>query len=167
MKLQTFIIAILILLAGNSILCVPRSREERRTVQIRYVYIPALLEYLAKGDPKAKELETRKNALRASIDAIKSKLGHGGGEIPEAVLRGDLKKYENELKTLSIQEEKLKYDYYRTIDSAVATVARRLEIDCVFNRGEELLYAKKEYDITEKVIHELSSRKNRTAPHSR
>jgi Skp family chaperone for outer membrane proteins len=167
MKLQTFIIAILILLVGNSFFCVPRSREEEHAVRIRYVYIPALLEYLAKGDPIAKELETRKIALRASMDAIKEKLEQGGGGIPEAVLRGDLKKYENELKALSAQEEKLKYDYYRTIDSAVATVARRLEIDCVFNRGEELLYAKKEYDITDKVIHELSSRKNRTAPHSR
>ncbi len=135
--------------------------------QMGYVYLPALVEYLSKGDPAAKELEVKKISLRNSIDSVKTKLEQGDPKIPEAVLRGDLKKYEHEMQRLSRQEEKIKAGYYRTIDSAIGVVARRLGINFVFNRGEELLYAEKEYDITEKVIHELSSRKNRTSPHSR
>ncbi len=167
MKPKTIIIAILILLIGSMLFCVPRSRQEARTPRMGYVYLPALMEYLSKGDSAAKELEIQKSSLKASIENIKTKLERGDAGIPEAVLRADLKKYENQVKSLSAQEEKLKAGYYRTIDSAIGVVARRLNVDFVFNRGEELLYADKEYDITEKVIHELWSRKNRTAPHSR
>lgn len=167
MKSKTIIIAIFILFAAGMFFCVPRSREETRTVRMGYVYLPALLDYLSKGDSAAKELEIKKASLRNSIDSVKAKLERGDAGIPEAVLRGDLKKYENEMKSISAQEEKLRAGYYRTIDSAIGVVARRLGVDFVFNRGEELLYAEKEYDITEKVIHELSSRKNRTSPHSR
>lgn len=167
MKSKTIIIAINILLFGSMTFCDSLSRQNPRMPRISYVYLPALMEYLSKGDSAAKELKTQKALLNASIENIKTKLERGDTGIPEAVLRADLKKYENEMKSLYAQEEKIKAGYYRTIDSAIGVVARRLGVDFVFNRGEELLYAEKEHDITEKVIHELSSRKNRTSPHSR
>lgn len=167
MKPKLIIIAMIVLLQGSFFFCVPRSREQKSAARLSYVYLPALVDYLSKGDPAAKEIELKKTSVRNSLESVKAKLERGDTTIPEAVLRGDLKKYENEMKSLSAQEEKIRAGYYRTIDSAIGVVARRLGVSFVFNRGEELLYAEKEFDITEKVIHELSSRKNRSAPHSR
>ncbi|MCX7679226.1 MAG: OmpH family outer membrane protein [Spirochaetes bacterium] len=156
------------LLFGISVLvsCIPRATESK-AIRIRYVYLPAIVEYLAQGDPAAKEIEKQKESVQKSIENIKMLIEKGGSEIPDAVLRGDLKKYENELKAILAQEEKLKSAYYREINSAIGSVARRYEINLVFNRGEELVYAERDFDITERVIHELSNRKNRISPHSR
>ncbi len=142
-------------------------REDRGAPRLRYLNLPVVFDHLASRDEQAAALKTRGENLKKTIRDLEDKLAAGGGGIPEPVLKGDIKKYTGEMKTLDEARGKLREKYYQAINRAVTTVARRMDIDYVFNIGDDLVYSRRENDITELVLQELVSIKNRNAPHSK
>jgi len=167
MKQLSHIACLIALLALFAAGCGTLAREESREPRIRYLDLKTLFDYLAAGDPGVKSLRERRDDLRRKVDELDGKLRQGGGGIPEAVLRSDMKKYDTELKEAGRAEERLRGKYYESINRAVTTVARRMEFDHVFNIGDDLVYSRRENDITELVLQELSNMKKRSAPQSR
>ncbi len=167
MKHISHIACLIAVLAFTAAGCGTLAREESREQRIRYIDLVTLFDYLAAGDAGSKSLRERRDDLRRKVDELDGKLRQGGGGIPEAVLRSDLKKYEAELKEAGRSVDRLRGKYYESINRAVTNVARRMDIDHVFNIGDDLVYSRRENDITELVLQELSSMKKRSAPQSR
>ena len=142
-------------------------REDRGVPRMRYLNLPVIFDHLATRDEQAATLKARGENLKKIIRDLEEKLAAGGGGIPEPVLRNDLKKYAGEIKALDDARGKLREKYYEFINRAVTEVARKMDIDYVFNIGDDLIYSRRENDITELVLQELTSIKNRNAPHSK
>ncbi len=53
------------------------------------------------------------------------------------------------------------------IDRAVKNVSEKIKIDFVVNIGDDLIYARKDYDVTEDVILEITRLDKRRAPEAR
>lgn len=166
MKASQHIACILTLVTLFAAGCSSPVREESREPRIRYLNLRTLFDYLAGDDAEVKSLRGRREELRRIIDDLEGRLRPGGG-IPEAVLRSDIRKYEGELKETARAEERLRGKYYDSINRAVTSVARRIHVDYVFNIGDDLVYSRRENDITELVLQELSGMKKRSAPQSR
>lgn len=167
MKTIPHIVCFLVLMTIFAAGCSSPVREESREPRIRYLNIKTLFDYLAGDDAGVKSMRGRREELRRMMDDLEGKLKQGGGGIPEAVLRSDLRKYEGELRETGKAEDRLRAKYYESINRAVTSVARRINVDYVLNIGDDLVYARRENDITELVLQELSSMKKRSAPQSR
>lgn len=166
MKTSLHIACLIALVSLFAAGCSSPVREQSREPRIRYLNLRTLFDYLAGDDGEVKALRGRREELRRKIDDLEGRL-RPGGDIPEAVLRSDIRKYDGELKEASRAEERLRGRYYDSINRAVTAVARRLDIDYVFNIGDDLVYSRRENDITELVIQEISGMKKRSAPQSR
>lgn len=167
MKASLHIACVLALVSLFAAGCSSAVRDESREPRIRYLNLRTLFDYLAGDDAEVKSMRVRREELRRIMDDLDGKLKQGGGGIPEAVLRSDLRKYESEFREAGKSEERLRGKYYESINRAVTSVARRMNVDYVFNIGDDLVYSRRENDITELVLQELSSKKKRSAPQSR
>jgi len=80
----------------------------------------------------------------------------------------------DEYRQLAVELSDLKgrSKYYKAkilsqIDRAVKNVAKTIKADFIYNLGDELIYAKKEYDVTEDIIREIVRLEERRSPEAR
>ncbi|MCP4136173.1 MAG: OmpH family outer membrane protein [bacterium] len=132
---------------------------------IRYINLNAVYISVAGRDREAQEIETSKAAVLKSIIALEEQLA-GKSEDREKIT-GDLAEKRKKLLGIKKDEEYRKSKLYNKINSAVKAVAKKLDADYILNIGDEVVYAKKKYDVTEEVMREILSMEKRSAPVSR
>ena len=71
------------------------------------------------------------------------------------------------LKHITSKELFIKRKLLTQINAALKNLARNHKFDFIFNIGNELIYGKKKYDMTEKVIRNIMQIKKRSAPYVR
>jgi Skp family chaperone for outer membrane proteins len=138
----------------------------KNNINIRYVNIGIIFDYMVNKDPDALDIKKQKESLLKSIDNINKKINSSEDDPNQAILEELKVKQENLLK-LKNDEDYYKSRILNEIDSAIESIAGKDDIDFVFNIGEGTVYARKEYDITEKILQEIESRLKRIAPVSR
>ncbi len=135
------------------LLCSSLPGGESSSTIVRYVNIKAVYEHALNNDKDLIELNKKRNSL---IDKKNNSAGDSKAE--------EIKLIEKELADLSVDEDALKLRIYRKISDVIRDMARRRGIDFIFNRGDAMVYAKTEFDITEDVIRELNYRDDRVSP---
>jgi Skp family chaperone for outer membrane proteins len=156
------IAAVIILLLPFIIQCssVPFGKSSPSTV-IRYVNIKAVYDHVLKIDSELIEKSKKRETL---LDKKKSLAASAGSSKNKEEVEAEIKLIDDELSFLAINEDEVKLRIYKKISTAVRDIARRRKIDMVLNMGDSLIYAKKEFDITEDIIDEIKHSEDQADP---
>lgn len=141
------------------------SKEQTEVIVIRYINIRALYSYLLNKDEKAQGLKQKIESLNEEIEQDKLKILSSEGNSQK--LYKNINKKREKLQNFADDEEKYKGYLLNKINIAVKKVAESSGCDFVLNMGDEILYGKKKYDITEDVLRELELLEKRADPVSR
>jgi Skp family chaperone for outer membrane proteins len=134
------------------------------TSKFRYINLNIIFEYLSSNDTEAKDLKKRREEILQKIDSISGQLDGTKDEKNKYDLIEKQKQYKLELIKIKSDEDLYKNKIYTRIDRSLENIAKKSDIDFVFNVGEGTVYAKKEYDITEELLREIIKQKERSAP---
>ncbi len=141
------------------------KKGEGAAVVIRYVNLRTVYAFLLNRDEKAERLNEKRNKLAASIEEEKTLLLKESGD-RDALYR-KINSNRQKLEELAAEEESHKARLLNRIKSAVKIVAESSEADFVLNLGDEVIYGKKKFDVTEDVLKELERIESRSDPVSR
>jgi Skp family chaperone for outer membrane proteins len=137
------------------------------TVKFCYINLNIIFEYVSSNDSEAKDIKKRREEILQRIDSISGQIESTKDEKNKYDLIEKQKQYKLESGKIKSDEELYKNKIYTRIDRALENIAKKSDIDFVFNIGEGAVYAKKEYDITEELLREIIKQKERSAPVSR
>ncbi len=137
------------------------------TGKFRYINLNIIFDYLSSNDSEAKDLKKRKEEILQKIDTVSGQLESIKDEKNKNEIIEKQKQYKLELAKIKSDEDLYKNKIYTRINRALENIAKKSDIDFVFNIGEGAVYAKKEYDITEEVLREIIKQKERSVPVSR
>ncbi len=132
---------------------------------VRYMNLKAVYEFVLKRDSEAMRVQERHDNLVQEIRSLETAILKGEGDREKLNREYDRKK--KRLAALDVRMERYKRKILMLINRSVTVVSKKLDADYVLNFGEDTIYAKKEYDITEDVIRELLKLEKRTEPVSR
>lgn len=166
--LTLFIMSAVFLLSCTPPVLSPGVRENTGSsrMNIRYVNLNILFDYMINSDPDAREIsESRKSILKLIEDT--RNLISDADETSKKELIIKLEKARSDLDKLKTREESQKERMLIAIDRTLEKIADTMNIDFIFNMGEGAVYAKKEYDITEEALRELINLQKRNAPVAR
>ena len=113
----------------------------------------------------SKKLIGAKLIIQKEIESIKGQLLIGNADT--AGLAKKLNESEEKLSRLETEERKIKSKILAHINTAVKRIAQRMDADYVLNIGDEVVYAKKKFDITDDVLREIVRLDDRKSPVSR
>lgn len=136
----------------------PFERSRPSSV-IGYVNIKTVYEHVLSTDRELAE----KREKRKKLQEMKKQIVLSGLKGKEEI-EAEIKNIDNELSLLAPDEDAVKLRLYKKISSVVRDIARRRNLDMVLNIGDSLVYARKEFDITDDVIEELEAREERVSP---
>jgi len=142
------------------------NTASKKGLNIHYVNLNIIFDYMVNLNPEFKQVKSRRENLKKSIDDINDQLKSSGGS-PKPDLIKKLNNYKSEIRDISGKEEIYKSRILNEIENAVGDVAKKSGIDYILNIGEGAVYARKEYDITEEVLQVIYKRKKRSSPVSR
>ena len=142
-----------------------KSVENADNLIIRYVNLKVIYNYIINRDVEAKNILKSKKIIIQELRELEDKLLISKENIKELLhlvktKRDDIKKIEDEIISK-------KTEIYRKINMAVKKTARKLGIDYILNISNEVIYAKKKFDVTEDVLRELLRFDKRISPVSR
>jgi hypothetical protein len=147
--------------------CETAYKINERNIRVRYVNIAIIYEYIVNNDPDALTARRQKEIIIKSIADLEKNLLQGQIEIPRDVIKSDIERNRENLQKINIMENRVKSKYLNEINNSITVLANRMGVDYVFNIGDELVFSKKEYDITDDVIKEIMKLRKRNAPPSR
>ena len=166
-ELYSYFIIFFLICACNSVPTKEINTENKRNnIKIRYLNVAVIFDYMINRDPDAVIIKKQKEDLLKSIDEMnkKNKISDEG---EKQGLLEELEVKQGYLLKLKSDEDYYKGKILNEINSAIESIAGRDDIDFVFNIGEGAVFARKEYDITERVLQEIENRAKRNAPVSR
>lgn len=132
---------------------------------IRYVNLNALYSTLQANSQEFKNNNIKRKSLINSISELENTLLSGTSD--SIKLLDTLKKKRNQLQKIEKKNIKLKAKYLNKINVSIKKIAKKLEVDFILNIGDEVVYAKRKYDVTEDVLREIYRLEKRSAPVSR
>lgn len=141
------------------------TKGQAEAVVIRYINMRSLYSYLLNKDEKARGLKKKSELLAEEIEQDKLKLLSGNDD-PQK-LHEKINKKREKLQSLAEDEEKHKGYLLNKINIAVKKIAESSGCDFILNIGDEVIFGKKKYDITEDVLRELELLEKRADPVSR
>jgi len=159
----TLIIIALSLFSCSSLKKPGKSMAE--PVVIRYMNLKAVYSSIRDRSSEAAELDSQRKKLLEMKTVSEEKLHLNPGDRSDSLKK--LNKIRSDLESLAVRERRFKEKTLKRINRAVKIVARDYNIDFVLNFGDEAIYSKKKYDITEDVIREIMRLEKRGAPVSR
>lgn len=161
MRLFYIHFVVLFLIGCNSTLI--SGNNNRGNYRIRYINIDAIFDFLVKRDPKAMAVKQQKDKLVAEIQAGELKISQDANTDRGSAYRTR----QAALQKLISEENIYKKKLLGRINTALRNVTTAGNIDFVLRLGEDTVYAKKEYDITEEVLREIIRLEKRSAPVTR
>ena len=132
---------------------------------IRYMNLKAVYSYVLNRNRDALDVKKKLDLKMERMREIERDLDAPPGD--HVTLLDEYRQLAADLAALRGRGKYYKGIILTQIDRAVRNVSRNMEIDFVINIGDELIYAKKEYDITEEVILEITRLDARRAPEAR
>ncbi len=154
--------ALIIILIPFILQCssVPFGKNEPSSV-IRYVNMKAVYEHVLKTDKEIMENSKKREAL---LEKKKLLASSSGSLKDDDKVKAEIQLIDKELSLLAIDEDDVKLRIYKKISAALRDISRRRNIDMVFNIGDALVYAKKDFDITDDIIDEINHREDQADP---
>jgi Skp family chaperone for outer membrane proteins len=135
---------------------------------------PPVIRYLSLKAVYNFSLNRNRDALdvKKKLDEKISRMKEIEGDLDEpstdhVALLAEYRTLDTELKALRGRSKYYKTKILGQIDRAVKNVAKTVRADFIYNIGDELIYAKKEYDVTEEIMREIVRLEERSAPESR
>ena len=135
--------------------------------KFRYVNLKIIFDYLTANDNEAKSLKRHREEILQKFEDVSGQIDSANDEKVKHDLSEKQQQYKAELSKIKNDEDIFKQKIYTRIDGALEEIAKKADIDFIFNIGEGTVYSKKEYDITEELLREIMNRKERSVPVSR
>ncbi|MBN2159716.1 MAG: OmpH family outer membrane protein [Spirochaetes bacterium] len=132
---------------------------------IRYMNLKAAYDFVLNRNRDAIEVKKKVDERMARLKEVERELDRPATD--HVSLLDEYRTVTAELFALRGKSKYYKGQILNVIDRALKNVAGRLKVDFIYNIGDELMYAKKEYDVTEDVIREVVRLEERRAPESR
>jgi len=132
---------------------------------IRYMNLKAVYSFSLDRSRDALDVKKKLDEKLARMKEVE-----GGLEEPSTdhvALLTEYRALDGEMKDLRGRSKYYKTRIMALIDRAVKNVAKSIKADFIYNIGDELIYAKKEYDVTEEIMREIIRLEERSAPESR
>ncbi|MCU0822377.1 MAG: OmpH family outer membrane protein, partial [Spirochaetes bacterium] len=142
------------------------STDINNNIKVRYVNIGIIFSYMVNKDPDTAALKKEREALQSAIEDIREKIDGADENVKQGLVKEMMEK-QGSLAKLKNEEEYYKGRILNEINSAIEGMAKKDDIDFVLNIGEGAVYARKEYNMTERIIQEIENRARRNAPVSR
>ena len=161
-KLTVLLLAMTLMMSCSSL---KKGKKGAENIVIRYINMRSLYSYILKKDEKAELLRKKYERLEEQIENDKLLLLQDGNDTESIYKR--LNSNREKIKSVADEEELHKGKLLNRINSAVKKVAQSAGIDFVLNIGDEVVYGKKKFDITEDVLKELELLEMRSNPVSR
>ncbi len=161
--------ALLIILLGGTLLSCSLFTGSRNAPEappvIRYVNLKFIYDYFINKSRDAQEIARKKEKVIESIQSLERRMKDPKEKTAEVELAHQRQKYLYEV--LEKQESEHMQKISQRIKRVLNDLSENMEIDYIFNIGDEVIYAKKKYDITEQVIREVIDLGTRSEPVSR
>jgi Skp family chaperone for outer membrane proteins len=132
---------------------------------IRYMNLKAVYSYILNKNRDALDVKKKLDLKMTRMKEIERDLDAPSGD--HVALLDEYRKLASDLAALRGRSKYYKGMILTQIDRAVKNVAKNMKIDFVINIGDELIYARKEYDVTEDIILEITRLDERRAPEAR
>ncbi len=132
---------------------------------IRYLNLKAVYSYILNKNRDALDVKKKLDQKMARLREIERDLNEPSGD--HVALLDEYRQLASDLAALKGRSKYYKGMILTQIDRAVKNTAKKMRIDFIHNIGDELIYAKKEYDVTEDVILEIMRLDERRAPEAR
>jgi Skp family chaperone for outer membrane proteins len=132
---------------------------------IRYMNLKAVYTYVLNKNRDALDVKKKLDLKMARMKEIERDLDGPPGD--HVALLDEYRQLATDLSALKGRSKYYKGMILSQIDRAVKNISKAMKIDFVINIGDELIYAKKEYDITEDVIIEITRLSEHSAPEAR
>lgn len=132
---------------------------------IRYINLKAVYSYILNKNRDALDVKKKLDQKLARVKELERDLDEPSGD--HVAMLDEYRQLASELAGLRGRSKYYKGMILTQIDRAVKNVAKRMKIDFIINIGDELIYAKREYDVTEDVIREITRLDERRAPEAR
>lgn len=156
-----------VLLAVACLGCSRFHEVKEREVRLRYVNLSIIFEFMINSDTEALNLRNRKNELIAAIRRTEEMILKETDREKKAELINRMDKLKIDLRKAKEKEDSFKRTFLNEINRSLDIIAKEREIDFILNIGDELVYSRREYDITDEVIREIITLRKRRAPVSR
>jgi Skp family chaperone for outer membrane proteins len=165
--MRYLIVSLLILL---SISCASPNKQklpsDADVQSIRYINIQAVFEFLSGRDSSALKLKIDKEEAIKNLQSFEEKLLSDSSPSKQK-LASEYKDAKKKLANLEKDESNLKIKFLKQINTAVKILAKDMNADFILNLGDEVIFAKKKYDITEDVLREIIKLEKRSDPSAR
>lgn len=133
---------------------------------IKYINIQAVFEFLTGRDSSALKLKSDKEDAIKNLQILEEKLLSDSSSSKQK-LSAEYKDAKKKLAGLEKDEANLKIKLLKQINTSVKILAKDMNADFILNLGDEVIFAKKKYDITEDVIREIIKLEKRSEPAAR
>jgi Skp family chaperone for outer membrane proteins len=132
---------------------------------IRYMSMKAIYNFSLNRNRDALDVRKKLDEKISRMKEVESDLNEPATD--HVALLEEYRKLDVELAALKGRSRYYKTKILGQIDRAVKNVAKTAGADFIYNIGDELIYAKKEYDVTEEIMQEIVRLEERSAPESR
>jgi Skp family chaperone for outer membrane proteins len=162
--MKYLLVSILVLF---SISCATPNRQklpaDAEVQSIRYINIQAVFEFLSGRDNTALKLKIDKEEAIKNFQLIEEKLLSDSSPSKQKI-SSEYNEAKKKLAGLEKDEAGLKIKFLKQINTAVKILAKDMNADFILNLGDEVIFAKKKYDITEDVLREIIKLEKRSDP---
>ncbi len=159
--------ATVLLIVVSSSGCGRLHEVKEREVRLRYVNLSIIFEFMINSDAEAVNLRNRKNELIADLRRTEEMILKERDSDRKAGLITSMDRLKIDLRKAKEKEDSFKHRFLNEINRSLAIIADERGIDFILNIGDELVYSRREYDITDEVIREIITLRKRRAPVSR
>jgi Skp family chaperone for outer membrane proteins len=142
-----------------------KNKEDHAPPTIRYMNLKAVYNFILNRNRDALDVRKKVDEKLARLKEIERALEEPATD--HVALLDENRQLTAELSSLKSRSKYYKAKILSQIDRAVKNVASTLKADFIYNIGDELIYAKKEYDVTEEIIREIVRLNERKSPESR
>ncbi len=134
-------------------------------VVVRYMNLKAVYSFVLNRNRDAMEVKKKADLKIARLKELDRDLDEPGTD--HISLLDEYRQIRSEIDSLRSSSKSYKTKILNQINRAVKNVAAKAKTDLIFNIGDELIYAKTEYDITDEIIREIIRLEERRAPEAR
>jgi Skp family chaperone for outer membrane proteins len=132
---------------------------------IRYMNLKSVYNFVLNKNRDAVEVKKKLDAKLTRMKEVERELEQPATD--HVALLDEYRQLAVDLSDLKGRSKYYKAKILSQIDRAVKNVAKTIKADFIYNLGDELVYAKKEYDVTEDIIREIVRLEERRSPEAR
>ncbi|OHD63838.1 MAG: hypothetical protein A2176_12005 [Spirochaetes bacterium RBG_13_51_14] len=132
---------------------------------IRYMNLKAVYNFVLNRNRDALDVRIKLDEKLSRMKEVQRELDEPATD--HVALLDEYRRLDSELSALKGKSKYYKGKILSLIDRAVKNVAKKEKADFIYNIGDELIYAKKEHDITEDILREILRLEERSASESR